>query len=95
MNIDVIQNTNSETRMSRQELTLEQTEWVVAGAKRGSSRAIIDFVAWAACGFGHNYFDTGKTKIDMDGPIPTRFKEVQCIKCGHRTWKRVGAVSVK
>jgi len=57
---------------------------------KGSGQGIVDFFAWIACGFSHDYEDTGKTKVVMDGPVPTRFKQVRCRECGHKTWKRVG-----
>ena len=81
---------NTIKSMKAQELTIEQME-NTTGAK-GQGQAIVDFFAWVTCGFNHHYQDTGKTKVFMDGPIPTRFKHVRCKDCGHKTWKRVGAV---
>ena len=71
------------------ELNLNEMELATGGAKRQGS-AWVDFIAWVCCGFGHNYVDTGKTKLTMDGIIPTRFKQVRCKDCGHKTWVRVG-----
>ena len=61
-----------------------------AGGGKGTGQAVTDLIAWIACGFNHHYVDTGKTKIVMDGPIPTKFKQVRCKDCGHKTWVRVG-----
>ena len=72
-----------------QKLDLSQLEKIAAG-KRGTGQAVTDLIAWIACGFNHHYVDTGKTKVVMDGPIPTRFKQVKCKDCGHKTWVRVG-----
>jgi len=82
--------TNRRNAMYIQDLNPTQLEKVVGGGKGPSGQAITDLIAWVACGFNHHYADTGKTKVVMDGPIPTRFKQVRCKDCGHKTWVRVG-----
>jgi hypothetical protein len=92
-------NTNAKTKniptimngspMPMQEMAAGQLQAVAGGGKRQGA-ALTDLIAWVLCGFGHTYVDTGKTKITMDGIIPTRFKQVRCKECGHKTWVRVG-----
>ena len=71
-------------------LNPSQLEKIAGGGKGPTGQAVTDFIAWIACGFNHHYVDTGKTKVVMDGPIPTKFKQVKCRDCGHKTWVRVG-----
>ena len=91
--MNTIRNTNRTNHLNVQPLTQEQLESTAGGGK-GQGQAIVDFIAWVACGFNHHYVDTGKTKVVMDGPIPTRFKQVKCKDCGHKTWQRVGIVGL-
>ncbi len=82
--------TNRRNSMYIQSLNPTQLEKIAGGGKGPTGQAVTDFIAWIACGFNHHYVDTGKTKVVMDGPIPTRFKQVKCKDCGHKTWVRVG-----
>ena len=89
MNRNTFTNRNGKVHMYMQKLTPAEMEKTAGGGK-GTGQAVTDLIAWIACGFNHHYVDTGKTKIVMDGPIPTKFKQVKCKDCGHKTWVRVG-----
>ena len=82
--------TNRRNSMYIQDLSPTQLEKIAGGGRGPTGQAITDLIAWVACGFNHHYVDTGKTKVVMDGPIPTKFKQVKCKDCGHKTWVRVG-----
>ena len=82
--------TNRRNSMDVRKLNLPQLEKIAGGGKGPTGQAVSDLIAWVACGFNHHYVDTGKTKVVMDGPIPTKFKQVKCKDCGHKTWVRVG-----
>ena len=69
-------------------LTPKEMERVTGGKRPSPGQGIVDFIAWAACGFHHRYALTGKTKEDMDLIFPVTFYQIKCLDCGHIFWSR-------
>ena len=72
---------------NERELSLEEMDTVTGGGPSHGS-GIVDFFAWIACGFHHDYVYTGRTKTDWDTVIPFTSYQIRCKECGHTTWTR-------
>lgn len=77
-----------------QKLKVDEMEQV-AGGKPNPGDGIVDFIAWAACGFNHHYVHTGKTKKDVDLVFPVTFYQQRCVDCGYRRWTRTPPPNVQ